>query len=103
MLIKVEIYVEQGIGSLHDRTIITNNVKIEVPGGFDLINKSDKTTKETKVSILHPGVQSCSDPCDGTYLRILVNCHEIIRKIRNGSGGRYWSTFENNKINRLLL
>lgn len=100
--IRIEMYVECGIGSLHDRAIVTNNVKIEVPGGFDMINKKDITTKETQVSILYPGIQSCSDPCDGTYARLLANCRQIIRKIRNGNGGEYWSNYEDGEVNRLL-
>lgn len=100
--ISIEMYVEYGIGSLHDRAIITNNTKVEVPGGFDLINKSGKTTKETKVSILYPGIQSFSDSCDGTYTRLLDNCRQIIRKIRNGNGGKFWSTYNDDEINRLL-
>lgn len=71
--------------------------------GFDLINKNDLTTKETKVSILYPGIQSCSDPCDGTYARLLANSRQIIRKIHNGNGGQYWSNYSDGKINRLIL
>lgn len=101
--VRLEIYIEgNSIGSLHDRAIVTNNVKIEIPGGFDLIKGSNVATKETKASILYPGVQSCSDPCDGTYTRILACCSKIIRNIRKGNGGKHYSDYEKGEINRLL-
>ena len=100
--IKIELYVENGIGSLHDRAIITNNAMVELPGGFDLIGKTDMTTKETTIRIQYPGIQSFSDICDGTYIRTIACCREIIRKIRKGCGGEYWSSYDEGEINRML-
>lgn len=102
----VELYVTNGKSRFHDRTILTNNVKIDCLAGFDLITKYGKAQKGTQVFIMHPGIQDCSDSCDEKYSQIIREVYKVIRKIEDseqrGCGeGKHWPAGQCSK-NRLI-
>lgn len=79
----VELYATNGKNDFHDRSILTNNTKIDSLAGFDLINSRGKSRKETMVTIMHPGIQSCSDTCDQSYVNILETARSVVRRIED--------------------
>lgn len=83
---QVELYVKQGETAFHDRTILTNNIKIDSGAGFSLI-KGEKSQHSTEIHILHPGIQQLSDTCEESYNRILKTAREITKKIDDKSKG----------------
>ena len=99
-----DMFVEQNTSSntFHDRYILTNNVRIKVGGGFDSINKHGKATKQTDVSILHPGIQSINDACDDDYMGALnLATHRVVNCTNEGQ----WEHYPTNSpcSNRLLI
>lgn len=88
---KVELYVMNGKGSFHNRTILTNNVKIDSGAGFALKNENGRAKNSTEINILHPGIQSCSDSCDISYVNILKEAKRFISRIESvaGAGERF--------------
>ena len=60
---------------IHDRIILTNNMWLECPSGFDLFIKKDVkgtnlieiNTKETKTYVLYPFMQNVSNHCESDY------------------------------------
>ena len=98
---ELDLYVEHNTSSntFHDRYILTNNVIIKSGGGFDLI-KNGKATKQTEVSILHPGIQSINDACDDEYMGVINRVtSKVVKKVKQ------WKHYPANKpcTNRLIL
>lgn len=79
----VELYATNGKSDFHDRSILTNNSKIDSLAGFDLINSRGEARKETMVTIIHPGLQSFSDTCDQSYANILETAKNVIEGIED--------------------
>lgn len=88
---RVELYVMNGKGCFHDRTILTNNVKIDSGAGFSLRKDNGKAENSTGIHILHPGVQNCSDTCNTSYVNILKEAKRFISDIERvaGKGERF--------------
>ena len=82
----VELYVKNGKGIFHDRTILTNNAKIDSGAGFSLRKEDGRAESSTEIHILHPGIQSCSDSCDSSYVSILSDARKMVRQIEKGCG-----------------
>ena len=82
----VELYVKNGKGIFHDRTILTNNAKIDSGAGFSLRKEDGRAENSTEIHILHPGIQSCSDSCDSSYIGILSDARKMVRQIEKGCG-----------------
>ena len=67
---QVETYISQQ-GDFHDRFILSNNIWIKCPGGFDLFKKTDDkiiSTKSTEIMIVYPYFQSFSEAIKSSYI-----------------------------------
>jgi hypothetical protein len=100
---ELDLFVEQNTSSntFHDRYILTNNVIIKSGGGFDLI-KNGKATKQTEVSILHPGIQSINDACDDEYMGVI---NRVTSKVVGCTNKGQWRHYPDNEpcSNRLIV
>ncbi len=100
---ELDLFVEQNTSSntFHDRYILTNNVIIKSGGGYDLI-KNGKATKQTEVSILHPGIQSINDACDDEYMGVI---NRVTSKVVNCTNEGQWKHYPANEPchNRLIV
>lgn len=83
---EVELYVKNGKGEFHDRTILTNNAKIDSGAGFSIRMGKGISENATEIHILHPGIQDCSDTCDISYFNILSEAKKMIQQIEKGCG-----------------
>ena len=100
----VELYVKYGKSGFHDRTIITNNAKIDSGAGFSLI-ENGKAKNSTEVKIVRPYLQNFSQSCDATYNKVIVDVRRVVDEIedavkRKTRRDRYWP--EGSSRNRLL-
>jgi hypothetical protein len=98
----IELYVQNGKGDFHDRTILTNNVKINSGAGFSLRRQNGISQNSTKIKIWHPCLQNCSDTCDEEYQNILCEAKKMIGQIEKGCGGERFpegGTCQNRLIN----
>lgn len=100
---KVELYVMNGKGRFHDRTILTNNVKIDSGAGFALKNENGRAKNSTNIHILHPGIQSCSDSCDISYVNILEEAKRFISRIERVAGAGERFPKDGSCHNRLII
>ena len=82
----IELYIKNGKGHFHNRTILTNNVKIDSDAGFSLRKVDGKSENSTPIRILHPFLQNHSDSCDQNYLNILFDAKRFVEQIEKGSG-----------------
>lgn len=103
---QVELYVTTEKSGFHDRSIITNNAKIDSGAGFSLLNGSGNVQNNTQIEIVHPYLQSYSDSCDLAYENsindIRAKIDEIDDATRRKSGfGMHWPS-DRHSINRLL-
>lgn len=100
---ELDLFVEQNTSSntFHDRYILTNNVIIKSGGGFDLI-KNGKATKQTEVSILHPGIQSINDACDDEYMGVINRVTSKVVRCTNKGQWKHYPAKED-CANRLIL
>lgn len=100
---ELDLFVEQNTSSntFHDRYILTNNVIIKSGGGYDLI-KNGKATKQTEVSILHPGIQSINDACDDEYMGVI---NRVTSKVVGCTNEGQWKHYPANEPchNRLIV
>ena len=100
---ELDLFVEQNTSSntFHDRYILTNNVIIKSGGWFDLI-KNGKATKQTEVSILHPGIQSINDACDDEYMGVI---NRVTSKVVGCTNEGQWKHYPANEPchNRLIV
>ena len=100
---ELDLFVEQNTSSntFHDRYILTNNVIIKSGGGYDLI-KNGKATKQTDISILHPGIQSINDACDDEYMGVI---NRVTAKVVGCTTQGQWEHYPINKpcANRLFI
>ena len=88
---RIELYVNDGAKVFHDRTIITNNVKIDSGAGFELFKSGGYSQHKTEIRIVHPYLQKFSDSCDSMYSSIIADAHTLIEKIEKGKKrGKHW-------------
>lgn len=100
---ELDIFVEQHTSSntFHDRYILTNNVMIRSGGGFGLSGKNGRSTKQTKIDIIHPYIQSFDNSCDSEYSDIIKRAYYKIIKCTNTGQWKHYPANERCR-NRLL-
>lgn len=100
---ELDIFVEQQTSSntFHDRYILTNNVLIRSGGGFGLSGKNGRSTKQTKIDIIHPYIQSFDNSCDSEYSDIIKRAYYKIIKCTNTGQWKHYPANERCR-NRLL-
>ena len=106
---KIDLYVDSNTSSneIHDRYILTNNVRIMSGKGFGIINQyksgKSKANANTTISILHPGIQSFAPMADDDYLKVLkTNVYEKVVPCTNEGQWLHYPTGEP-CTNRLIL
>ena len=86
----------------HDRTLVTNNLYINCPGGFDLM-KYGKSSKTTMLNIVYPYINNSTNWCSDAYSNFINDISYVYNKSTEFQSDYLTGFYVGDKRNRLFI